>query len=85
MPRITAPKPATKQTAIDPATFAKQTAIDPATLQQFVTCKQASEILKISEISVRRFLTQKKLKRFKCGSRTLVRLSEVLGLIHEQV
>jgi len=61
---------------------AKQTAIDAAT-QQFITCKQASEILTISEISVRRFLTQKKLRRFKCGSRTLLRLSEVLALVRE--
>jgi excisionase family DNA binding protein len=66
-------------------TATKEAALDPATLQQYITCKQAAELLKISEISVRRFLTQKKLRRFKCGSRTLVRLSEVLGLIHEKV
>jgi len=64
-------------------TSQKQTAIDAVTLQQFITCKQAAEILKISEISVRRFLTQRKLTRLKCGSRTLLRLSEVLALVHE--
>lgn len=47
----------------------------------FITCKEAAAILKISEISVRRFLTQKKLRRYKCGARTLVSHSEVSSLI----
>jgi excisionase family DNA binding protein len=63
------------------AATATQTAINPASLQQFVTCKEASQLLKLSEVSIRRFLTQKKLRRYKCGSRTLLKLSEVLGLV----
>jgi excisionase family DNA binding protein len=55
-----------------------------ATIQQnFITVKEAAGILKLSEISVRRFLTKRKLKRFKAGARTLIRLSEVLALIRE--
>jgi hypothetical protein len=65
------------------ASTAKLTAVDPATPQQFVTCRQAAEFLKISEVSVRRFLTQKKLVRYKCGSRTLLNFSQVVGLIRE--
>jgi excisionase family DNA binding protein len=50
---------------------------------EFITCKEAASLLKLSEISIRRFLTQKKLKRYKVGSRTLVRLSDALALIRE--
>jgi excisionase family DNA binding protein len=68
MPRV----PATKVAAAD-------TTVEPG----FITCKEAAAILKLSEISIRRFLTQKKLKRYKAGSRTLIRRSEVLAMIHE--
>jgi excisionase family DNA binding protein len=77
------------KTSAQPATgrhgapLLRQAAIDPAALPQYITCKTASEILKLSEISVRRMLTQQKLRRYKVGGRTLVLLSEVLGLIHE--
>jgi len=57
--------------------------VDQEIFRQFVTCKQTADILKISEISVRRLLTQKKLRRFKCGARTLLRLSDVLALVRE--
>jgi len=50
---------------------------------QYVSVKEAARLLKISEISIRRFLTQRKLRRFKVGSRTLVLQSEVLSLVHE--
>ena len=49
----------------------------------FITCKEAASLLKLSEISIRRLLTQKKLKRYKVGARTLIRTSEALALIHE--
>jgi hypothetical protein len=61
----------------------KDTPVDPATLEQFCTCKEAAQILKMSEISIRRFLTQKRLTRLKCGARTLLRLSEVLSMVRE--
>jgi excisionase family DNA binding protein len=50
---------------------------------EFVTCKEAATLLKLSEISIRRLLTQKKLRRFKVGSRTLMRQDEVLGLVRQ--
>ena len=49
----------------------------------YVTVKEAARLLKLSEISIRRFLTQKKLRRFKVGSRTRILHSEVMGLIRE--
>jgi len=49
----------------------------------FITCKEAAALLKLSEISIRRFLTQKKLRRYKVGARTLLRHDEVLGLVRE--
>lgn len=53
--------------------------------QEFITCKEAALLLKLSEISIRRMLTQRKLKRYKVGARTLIRLSEARGLIREAV
>jgi len=54
-----------------------------ASRPEFVTCKEAASMVKLSEVSIRRFLTKGKLRRYKVGSRTLIRLSEVLGLIRE--
>jgi hypothetical protein len=59
----------------------KDTPVDPD--ERFCTCKEAAAILKMSEISIRRFLTQKRLTRLKCGARTLLRLSEVLAMVRE--
>jgi excisionase family DNA binding protein len=50
----------------------------------FRTCKEIAELMRISEISVRRMLTKKQLTRYKFGSRTLVRLSEALGLVESR-
>ena len=64
--------------------MAKEKHMTPATQQSdFITVKEAAGILKLSEISIRRFLTKRKLKRFKAGARTLVRRSDVLSLIRE--
>jgi hypothetical protein len=51
---------------------------------RFVDIRQAAEILHLSEASIRRFLTIKKLKRYKsAGSRTLIERKQVLSLIRE--
>lgn len=50
----------------------------------YVTVREAADLLCLSEISVRRFLTLTKLRRFKAGGRTLLLQSEVLSLIKEQ-
>jgi excisionase family DNA binding protein len=53
-----------------------------------ISVKEAAAILRLSEISVRRYLTQKRLARYKAGGRgrfgrTLVSRAQVLGLIRE--
>jgi excisionase family DNA binding protein len=48
-----------------------------------VNVREAAALVRLSEVSIRRYLTQKKLRRYKIGGRTLVRKSEVLGLIKE--
>lgn len=52
---------------------------DPA----FVSIPTAAKYLSVSTPTVRRFLTQKRLRRFKCGSRTLLLFDEVKGLVQE--
>jgi len=55
----------------------------------YVSVREAAEILRMSSDSVRRFLWKGQLKRYKVGSgrgrasRTLVSRTEVLGLIRE--
>ena len=50
---------------------------------EMISVREAAAILRLSEISIRRFLTQKKLRRFKAGARTLLRRADVLGMIKE--
>jgi excisionase family DNA binding protein len=51
---------------------------------RFMTCKEAAALLKLSEVSIRRFLTQGKLRRLKCGSRTLLDAAEVFALVEDK-
>jgi len=51
--------------------------------QAYISVKQAAELLSISQVSIRRYLGQGKLRRFKFGARTLLRQSDVLGLVRE--
>ncbi len=50
---------------------------------RYVDVKEAARLQLRSEISVRRDLTKGRLRRFKCGARTLLLLSDVLGQIRE--
>ena len=50
---------------------------------QFVSVQEAAELLRVSVVSIRRYLGQGKLKRFKVGSRTLLRHSDVMALVRE--
>jgi excisionase family DNA binding protein len=50
----------------------------------YLTVREAADLLRLSEISVRRFLTQQRLRRFKAGSRTLLLRSDVLNLVKKQ-
>lgn len=56
-------------------------AVSAASGEQFLTCKEAAAIVKLSEISIRRLLTKGKLRRFKMGARTLISRAELLGLV----
>lgn len=47
----------------------------------YVTVSESAEILRLSEISIRRYLTKKILARYKVGGRTLLRRDEVLALV----
>jgi excisionase family DNA binding protein len=49
--------------------------------ERYVDVREAAQILHLSEASVRRLLTQRKLRRFKCGARTLLAREQVLSLI----
>jgi len=50
---------------------------------KYINVKEAAALLRLSEISIRRLLWKKKLTRYKAGGRTLLRQSQVMGLIHE--
>lgn len=50
---------------------------------EFLSVSQAASILQISEVSIRRYLTLKRLRRFKVGSRTLLKREDVLSLVRE--
>ena len=50
---------------------------------EFLSVEEAAELLRMSQVSIRRYLGQGKLKRFKVGSRTLVRHDDVMALVRE--
>jgi excisionase family DNA binding protein len=49
----------------------------------FISVKAAAEMLSVSQVSIRRYLGQGRLKRFKFGSRTLLRSQDVMNLVRE--
>lgn len=51
--------------------------------QQFLSVQEAADLLRVSVVSIRRYLGQGKLKRYKVGARTLVRHSDVMALVRE--
>lgn len=52
-------------------------------ISQFVSVAEAADLLRISKVSIRRYLGMRKLKKFKVGSRTLIRRDDVLALVRE--
>jgi hypothetical protein len=66
---------ATGKTRSKQGTFAKT--------EQFVTVKEAGAVIKKSEASIRRDLSNGVLRRFKQGGRTLIAMSDLLGTIRE--
>jgi excisionase family DNA binding protein len=49
----------------------------------FVTVQEAAAFLHLSQVSIYRWIAQGKIKKFKVGSRTLLKKNDVLGLICE--
>jgi excisionase family DNA binding protein len=47
----------------------------------YITVREAAELLRLSEISIRRYLTKKILARYKAGGRTLLRRDDVVAMI----
>jgi excisionase family DNA binding protein len=50
---------------------------------EYISVKGAAGLLTVSQVSIRRWLREGRLKKFKAGSRTLVRRQDVLGLVRE--
>jgi excisionase family DNA binding protein len=53
--------------------------VDP----EFMSIKTAAGLLTVSQVSIRRWIREGRLTKFKCGSRTLLKRADVLGLVHE--
>jgi excisionase family DNA binding protein len=66
-----------------PKTMTRSAPSDTRACVAFLSVKEAADMLKISQVSIRRYLGQGKLKRFKVGARTLIRHSDVMGLVRE--
>jgi excisionase family DNA binding protein len=49
----------------------------------FLTVEEAADFLRISRVSIYRWIAQGRLKKFKVGSRTLLRRDDVHALISE--
>jgi excisionase family DNA binding protein len=57
---------------------------DVSQLSEFVTCREAAQIGHVHEVTVRRYLAEKKLTRFKLGRKTLIRREDFMRLIQPQ-
>jgi hypothetical protein len=65
---------------VAPPTVALPDGLDP---ERLVTVQWAADFLSLSDVSIRRYLTIKRLRRFKVGGRTLVKVGDLLKLVHE--
>lgn len=52
-----------------------------AEAREFVGLPTGADLVDVSVVTLRRWLTEGKLTRFKIGGRTLVKTSELLGLV----
>jgi excisionase family DNA binding protein len=49
----------------------------------YLTVRETAEFLKKSEMCIRRYLTEGRLRRFKCGTRTLISIEDAKRLVTE--
>jgi len=56
---------------------------EPKLERKFITVPTAADWLGLSEPTIRRMLTQKVLRRYKVGQRTLLLIDEVQALVKE--
>ena len=49
----------------------------------YISIKEGAALVRLSHWTLRAWLTQKRLTRYKIGGRTLIRRDELLGLVHE--
>ena len=49
----------------------------------FLTVGESADFLRSSRVSIYRWIAQGKIKKFKVGSRTLLRRDDVMGLVRE--
>jgi hypothetical protein len=52
-------------------------------LPQFVGLEKGADLVDVSVPTLRRWLTQKRLRRFKVGGHTVLKTTELLGLVKE--
>lgn len=64
-------------------TDSRPTKAEVSETERMLSVREAAQLQRRLEVSVRRDMTNGKLRRFKCGGRTLLRLSDVLGQIRE--
>ena len=57
---------------------------DVSQLSEFITCREAAELGHMHEVTIRRYLAERKLQRYKLGRRTLIRRQDVMDLIRPQ-
>ncbi|MCU1305232.1 MAG: hypothetical protein JWQ87_5516 [Candidatus Sulfotelmatobacter sp.] len=50
---------------------------------RLISIPTGAEMLSLSEATIRRYLTQKVLRRFKVGNRTLIKVGDLMGLVKE--
>ena len=61
-----------------------ETGVNPVSGAPYMTVKQAAIFLCVSEATIRHFLTIRKLRRFKVGSRTLILRADAQALVREE-
>jgi excisionase family DNA binding protein len=55
----------------------------PPTPGPFLSVREGADLLRLGKQSIHRYIRSGKLKKFKVGSRTLVRRDDVLALVRE--